>query len=430
MLGRAPLNDDGTTPSATPSPPARSAAYGKCLQGGWRIGLALLIVGLVLRPQITGIASLFPLLSDDLKVRHATVGLLTTIPVLCMGLIAPFGGRLTARVGAQRVVLLSLVVLGVAGIARSGADTIVVLLALTLPLGFATGVATAAQPVAVREGGAARPGLATAMYSSGIQIGAAAAAALAVPLAHLAGGWHTTLLIYSVITLVFAVAARGLLRAERVAPADRGTQPKPSVQPASGHLTPPGEHARRLSTVTAVLAAAFALQGILYYGLSAWLPALFVQRGWSQSAAGGLLGVMNLAGLVGSVSLALSIDHWGSRSTHFLLATMLVTLGVLGFAEAPSLATPCAIAAGLGLSGLFVVMLLLPVDIGRSQVEVGTLAGRMIGFGYVIAAVSPAVLGALSDLTGSFVPGMWLLFGICLLLLALSRHLIAYVPAT
>jgi MFS transporter, CP family, cyanate transporter len=51
--------------------------------------LALFFAGLTFRPQIVGAGPLFPLIQDDLDVSHAVIGLLGTIPVLCMGLLAP-----------------------------------------------------------------------------------------------------------------------------------------------------------------------------------------------------------------------------------------------------------------------------------------------------------------------------------------------------
>ena len=62
------------------------------------------------------------------------------------------------------------------------------------------GLAGAMLPVAVKERFADRPGFATAVYTSGITIGSALAASVAVPLAHGAGGWRTPLLVFGVVS--------------------------------------------------------------------------------------------------------------------------------------------------------------------------------------------------------------------------------------
>ncbi len=49
-----------------------------------------------MRPQILAIGPLLPLIRVDLGLPAGVAGLLTTIPVLCMGLFAPVGPRLAA----------------------------------------------------------------------------------------------------------------------------------------------------------------------------------------------------------------------------------------------------------------------------------------------------------------------------------------------
>ena len=42
----------------------------------------------------------------------------------------------------------------------------------------------------------------------------------------------------------------------------------------------------------------------------------------------------------------------------------------------------------------------LPVDIGKRPVDVGAVAGLMLGVGYTIGAIAPFLLGAVRDSTG------------------------------
>jgi CP family cyanate transporter-like MFS transporter len=60
----------------------------------------------------------------------------------------------------------------------------------------------------------------------------------------------------------------------------------------------------------------------------------------------------------------------------------------------------------------------LPLDLEQEPGRVGALVGMMLGLGYTIGAVSPFVLGAVRDLTGSFTASLWLLAGLSTLLLA------------
>ena len=51
----------------------------------------------------------------------------------------------------------------------------------------------------------------------------------------------------------------------------------------------------------------------------------------------------------------------------------------------------------------------LPLDIEHDPRRVGALVGMMLGLGYVIGALSPLVLGAVRDATGSFTSSLWLI---------------------
>ena len=49
-----------------------------------------------------------------------------------------------------------------------------------------------------------------------------------------------------------------------------------------------------------LLVAIFALMGSAYYGLSAWVPDAYVERGWSDIDVGWLIAAMNLTAVPAS----------------------------------------------------------------------------------------------------------------------------------
>jgi CP family cyanate transporter-like MFS transporter len=66
---------------------------------------------------------------------------------------------------------------------------------------------------------------------------------------------------------------------------------------------------------------------------------------------------------------------------------------------------------------MFALVLTLPLDLEKDTGRLGALVGMMLGLGYTIGAISPVVLGAVRDLTGSFTASLWLLIGFSGLLL-------------
>jgi MFS transporter, CP family, cyanate transporter len=86
-----------------------------------RTGVALLaalfVASLALRPQLVGVGPLLPDIEADLGVSHGVAGLLSTIPVLCMGLFAPAAAPLTAWASVRTAIAAC--VFGVAASRRS-----------------------------------------------------------------------------------------------------------------------------------------------------------------------------------------------------------------------------------------------------------------------------------------------------------------------
>ena len=95
--------------------------------------LGLAIAAFALRPQIVGVGPILERMRDDLGMSHGVAGLLSTIPVLCMGIFAPPAAYLAARVGAARAVTVSLLLIGSFGLLRAGAPGALLVIAADDP---------------------------------------------------------------------------------------------------------------------------------------------------------------------------------------------------------------------------------------------------------------------------------------------------------
>jgi CP family cyanate transporter-like MFS transporter len=378
---------------------------------------ALFLAALALRPQIVGAGPLFPEIQDDLDTSHAVVGLLATIPVLCMGLFAPPARRLVARVGTRSAIAFCLLLIAGFGIARALAPQAAAVVVLTFGVGAGMGLAGALLPVAVKERFADRPAFATGVYATGIQLGSALSSAVAVPVAVAFGGWRASL-------LAFSLATAGLLVAWLVL--TRGA-PAHSIDPEPRSPLP------WRSGTAWLLVALFGLMGLTYYGINAWLPDSYVERGWSETSAGALLAVLNLAALPSSFLLPWASDRHGGRRRFLTAMGVLLVVGLCGLVLTPEAGYLWAACVGVANGAMFPLVLTLPLDVADRARDVAALVGMMLGVGYVIAATSPFTLGAVRDLTGSFTGALWALVaaGAAWLgcTLALSRERLAAAPA-
>jgi CP family cyanate transporter-like MFS transporter len=270
-------------------------------------------------------------------------------------------------------------------------------------------VAGSLMPLVVRESWPARPVLGTAAYATGINAGAAAAAAVAVPLAGSLGGWRAPLTVFSLVTAAMALAWLGLSRgygdrASRTQATTAATMPRLPLGNRTGWL----------------LAAIFGLVSITYYGINAWLPSAFTERGWSHASAGALLTAVNGVTIPVGIFLALRGDRFGSRRFWLGTGATLQVGGLLGAILAPAGGFAWAAMIGGAIGLLFPSMMTMPLDVADHPEDVGAMASLMLGGGYTVAALGPFVLGLIRDLAGSFRLAMWVLLAITAVVLAIA----------
>jgi MFS transporter, CP family, cyanate transporter len=369
-------------PDASPReiPTARSAAVPIGLVG------ALFLAALSLRPQLVGAGPLIPAIQVDLGLSHTIAGLLGTIPVLCMGIFAPIAPFAAARFGTAAAVGGSLGLIGVFGLGRALTTDGATVLALTFGVGMGMGIAGALLPVYVKERMGRSPVMGTVAYSSGLQLGSAASAAFAVPLALALGGWRPALGAFSIATLLLVVpwlafsVRRGPDAGRRIAVGMR-------------------DFADRRGWL---LAAIFALFGVVYYGLVAWLADAYIELGWTPTAAGGLIGLLNLAALAGALTIGAAVGRVAGYGTTLAVLGGTFAVATAGLVAFPEVAPVWAVVAGYSNGALFPLILALPLRLVGSPDRVAGLTSVMLGVGYTIAAVSPVGLGAIRDATGSF----------------------------
>jgi CP family cyanate transporter-like MFS transporter len=184
-------------------------------------------------------------------------------------------------------------------------------------------------------------------------------------------------------------------------------------------LRPRDQPARRLpwrAPTAWLLILVFGLQSILFYGVVAWLPNIFVERGWTADAAGALVAVFNGVGLLTTIGLPLVADRLGARRPQLTAASVIAVASLAMLVVAPDLAFLWVAILGLALGAVFPLVLTLPLDVASDPAQVGSVAALMLLGGYVLSAVGPVLLGAARDLTGDFGASLMLLIGLAIVL--------------
>lgn len=367
--------------------------------------VALFVASAVLRPPLSALGPLIPRMQRGLGISHAVAGLAPAVMLVAMGTSSLAAPRILRRIGWARTTSWALLLVGLAGVARAWVPTASALILLSIPIGVGAGLGGTALPAAVGDLYRERRAAGTAIHALGVNIGAATAAAVAVPLAVILDGWRAALAFIAALSLVSAAMWHS------------GTHTTKHDAGATVTALP-------LRNASAwVLTSLFAMQGLCYYGFGSWLADAYVEHGWSQSAGGALVAALTAAAIPASFLVPRIADRVGSRLRPLFGSTVGLVAGATVLAAWPGLAWLGAIAVGLSLGGIFSLCLLLSIDLGRPTQQVAGFAGMMLGFGYAVSGVAPLALGAARDAAGSFSAALWLIVAIavaiiCLLLVA------------
>ncbi|MFT4037508.1 MAG: MFS transporter [Thermomicrobiales bacterium] len=354
-----------------------------------------------LRSGFVGLGPALPNLTHDLGLTFAQSSLLVAAPTLLMGLLAVPGGLLADRWGAVRAIALGTALVAIGGGARALTLNYGVMAAITIIFGAGIGLAQPSLPRLMRARFPLRLGVTTGVYASGLVCGAIVGAALsAVLLAH--GGpehpWRFPIAVWGVLAAVAFVVWSVVMRPWEP-PADRVQAPAATATSTPASVWSPWRDRR-----TWIAAFIFAAQGMAYYLLIAWLPAVYAEGGGDTAVTAALSAVFNASTLPGILLFPIWSDRLKQRKLPTIAASALFTVGVLGLMAAP-MADPLRwvwpALAGAGVAGVFGMALVMPADIAPAG-RTGAAAGMVLAIGYAGSALGPLVAGLVRDMTGSF----------------------------
>lgn len=171
-----------------------------------------------------------------------------------------------------------------------------------------------------------------------------------------------------------------------------------------------------------MLALYFGLVNCGYMSMVAWLPAYYLQLGWSATQSGSLLAFMTLFQVTAALLMPALAQRQSERRPLLAISLSAQALGFSGLVLWPLQAPHLWVALiGFGLGACFALSLILTLDHRRDPREAGQLAAFVQGVGFLINAVSPWMTGWLRQLTGSFISAWWVLVLSVLAMLVLTR---------
>lgn len=351
----------------------------------WVIVAVLALVAVNLRAVLSSVPAVEVEIQAATGWSNAAIGVLTTIPVVCMGVLALAVPGISRRVGRRRTVALALATLTVAMGSRLAAENPWVLIVSALLSGVGIALAAGLVPSVVRDEVPQRVGLATGVWTGAMMTGAALGGALTVPLAVWLGSWQAALAFWALPALV------GLIVWWRV----EGLKDAPSTQerPEVSLRSMPWR-SRPAWALTGFLLT----NSVVFYTLLAWLAPSFVDRGWSQEDAGFLFGAFTISQVVAALTMPFAAERIPARRALYagFVTVCIVGIVLVGVTSA-DLAILWVTVVGFTLGGTFAMGLALLSEFARDGHSSARLTAMAFFVTYATASLGPIVAGALLD---------------------------------
>lgn len=390
------------------------------LFGVWLVYAGFGIVVVALAPLVTPVTS-------ELAISYGAMGLVMGAWPLVYIFSAMPCGSFIDRAGPRLGLMLAAVIMAASGLFRGLADDHYTMFLAVALFGLGGPLVSIGGPKLIALWFDQRQrAMAMGIYITGPALGGISALALtnsvAMPL--MDQNWRHVMFLYAGIGLAIGLIwlvinrhpqARAL---EHLAMAERG----------QGQWTV----FRGLLGLPAVRAVLVMAVGAFFFnhGLNNWLPEILRRGGMTAAQAGYWSAIPTAVGILGSLLIPrLAIP---ARRRKILFA-LIVAAGISTLLlQHAGHALPLGL--GLMLQGLArgslmtVLMLSLVETPGVGSRHAGAAGGLFFSAAEIGGVLGPLTLGALSDLTGDFTAGLYLLTGVCCLLILLMARLGRYRP--
>lgn len=351
------------------------------------LGVSLVLVSFNLRPVFSSLSTVLPEARQALGLSASTASLMTTLPVLCLGVFAPFAPGLARRFGPERTILLLLLLLAI-GTALRGVEQAGVLIIGSALAGAAIAIVNVLLPGLVKRDFPQQVALMTGLYTMALCGGAATAAGVTVPLERGFGSWSMALAFWAVPAILVALLWL--------------PQALHAGAPAGGHGAAPRNKLWR-SPLAWQVTFFMGLQSALAYCVFGWLAPILRERGMDAATAGLVVSFSVLVQTAACLlAPALAVRGRDQRLINVLIMLLAVG-GFIGCIFAPLWSVWFwAFLQGLGQGSLIAVALTIIVLRSPDSHTAARLSSMAQSFGYMMAAAGPLLVGVLRDWTGGF----------------------------
>lgn len=371
----------------------------------WLLLITLALVALNLRMVLTAIPPLTLTIQQQTGWNDTTIGLLTTLPVVIMGLAALIVPWVAQRIGRPQTVWVALGLLVLASAGRLVAGIPIVLFITAFLGGLGIALASGLVPALVREKLPQSTGSATGLWTASMFTGAALAAALTVPIALATGSWQWGLAVWAIPALVALALWTVIETPYRRRDDDRAggaisLRALPWRQPLAWALT-----------------AYLAINSVVFYTALAWIAPSLDERGWTSEEGGLLFGLFTASQIAAALFVPWLAQRLPGRRIVWAATVVVTALCLVSLAYTPGVLTALVLfLLGFSNAGGFTIGLSMLSEFSVDAPSAARLTAMAFAITYLLAAIGPTLAGALLDAAGS-----WTLVYVVLAVVALLQ---------
>lgn len=363
----------------------------------WGLLIGIILIGSNLRAPLTSVGSLISFIRDDLGISNAMAGTITTLPLLAFALLSPFAPKIANRIGMEWTIFFSLLLLTIGIVIRSYFG-VTFLFVGTVLIGLAIAIGNVLLPGFIKMNFPLKVGIMTGIYGVFMNLFAAFASGLSVPISSISGiGWKGALAFWGILTIVALLFWIPQLRK------------KPDSSKAVD-TSSKGNNSIWRSPLAWSITIFMGLQSLIFYTLVTWLPEILQSHGYSTSAAGWMLSLMQFALIPVTFIVPVIAEKMRNQRLLSGITGALFFIGVVGLILGNSFLLPVSvILIGIGAGSAFSLSMMFFSLRTTSGQQASEMSGMAQSFGYLLAAVGPVLFGALHDITGGWVPPLVIL---------------------
>ncbi|PSL05824.1 CynX/NimT family MFS transporter [Cecembia rubra] len=353
-------------------------------QQPWLLFTGILLVSFNLRPSITAIGPLIPMIREDLGLSNGWVGFLTTLPLLTFATFSLFAASIGKYFGNAKAILYALLLLLIGSVVRvlGGSDLLFIGTGLT---GIGIVICNVLLIPLIKNRMPGKIGWVTASFTTGMTLFAAIASGISAPMAiDLDLGWRGSLLAWVGLLLIGILIWMPQLKWKGENQSRDMESPKVNVWKS------------RLAWDVSMF---MGVQSLLFFTIVAWLPDMMMDRGLSAVEAGILLSLMQIVGLSGSFLAPIIATRFKDQVGVVIVLGMMYLLGFsLLFIQKLWINYIGLTLVGIGLgSSISLAYTLIGLRTGHEKTT-ATLSGMAQSTGYYLAALGPLLFGVTFDL--------------------------------